>query len=219
MSREDPVMQARMDTKGREGVAICSATEADLAPAALVVAEAFDEYRLLFGDDIPTVARCTVPLLEAVGGHNLMVAEMAGQTVGMLQVMTRADVIRGRLRGIRSMWWPLLGWNGILRAFLGLVPISFLFLERPVRHDELYVATLGVRPAWQRRGIGRALLHHAEELATRQGFGAVSLHVASHSTAARSLYARVAYVVEREQRPPLRHRIGVDHYLLMRKEL
>jgi len=141
------------------GIIIRPATDADIQPAALVVAEAFCEYRFLFGDDVLTVARCTVPLLEAVGRHNLTLAETDGQAVGILQVMTRAHVIRGRLRGIRSVWWPLLGWNGILRAFLGLVPISFLFLERPVRHDELYVATLGVRPAWQRRGIGRALLH------------------------------------------------------------
>jgi len=201
------------------GIIIRPATEADLAPAALVVAETFDEYRLLFGDDISTVARCTVSLLEAVGRHNLTVAEVAGQTVGMLQVMARTDVSLGRLRGIRSLWWPLLGRGGVVRALLGLVPLSLLLLRRPLRKDEIYVATLGVLPAWQRRGIGRTLLNHAEELAKRQGFEALSLHVASHNMAARSLYATVGYVVERVQRPPLRHRIGVDYYLLMRKEL
>ena len=201
------------------GIIIRPATETDVQPAALVVAEAFDEYRLLFGDDISTVARCTVPLLDAVGWHNLTVAEVAGQTVGMIQGMARADFARGRLRGIRSVWQPVLGWGGVVRALLGLLPMALLFLGRPVRRDELYIATLGVRPAWQQRGIGRTLLHYAEELARRQGFGAVSLHVASHSTAARSLYNRVGYAVEREQRPLLRYRIGVDHYLLMRKEL
>jgi len=205
--------------KNEAGIILRPATEADIQPAALVVAEAFTEYRLLFGDDISTVARCTVPLLEAVGRHNLTVAEVEGQTVGMLQAMARVDFARSRLRGIGSVWQPALGWGGVVRALLGLAPMSLLLLERPVHRDELYVATLGVLPAWQRRGIGRALLNHAEELAARQGFGAVSLHVGSHSTAARSLYTRVGYIVERVQRPPLRHRIGVDSYLLMRKEL
>ena len=201
------------------GIIIRPATEADIQTAALVVAEAFDEYRFLFGDDIPTIVQCTVPLLDAIGRHNLTVAEVAGQTVGMIQVMARADFARSRLRGIGSVWHPLLGPGGVVRALLGLVPMSFLFLGRPVRKDELYIATLGVRPAWQRRGIGRTLLNHAEELVKRQGFEALLLHVASHSTVARSLYARVGYIVERVQRPPLRHLIGVDQYLLMRKEL
>ena len=201
------------------GIIIRPATEADIQPAAQVVAEAFDEYRLLFGDDISTIVQCTVPLLEAVGRHNLMVAKVAGQTVGMLQVMARLDFARSRLRGIGSVWQPALDWGGVVRALLGLAPMSLLFLGRPVRRDELYIATLGVRPAWQRRGIGRTLLRYAEELATRQGFGAVSLHVASHSMTARSLYAKVGYIVERVQRPPLRHLIGVNQYLLMRKEL
>lgn len=201
------------------GSIIHPATEADIQPAALVVAEAFDEYRFLFGDDIPTIVQCMVPLLEAVGRRNLTVAKVEGQTVGMLQVMACADFARSRLRGIGSVWRPVLGWGGVVRALLGLTPMSLLFLGRPVRRDELYIATLGVRPAWQRRGIGRTLLNHAEELAKRQGFEALLLHVASHSAAARSLYARVGYIVERVQRPPLRHRIGVDHYLLMRKVL
>jgi len=200
-------------------IIIRPAAEDDIQPAALVVAEAFDEYRLLFGDDISTVARCTVPLLDAVGRHNLTVAEVAGQTVGMIQVMARADFARSRLRGIGSVWRPVLGWRGVVRALLGLAPMSLLFLGRPVRRNELYIATLGVRPAWQRRGIGRTLLNHAEELAKRQGFGALLLHVASHSTVARSLYTQVGYIMERVQRPPLRHLVGVDHYLLMRKEL
>ena len=201
------------------GIIIRPVTETDVQPAALVVALAFDEYRLLFGDDIPIVTKCTVPLLDAVGRYNLTVAEVEGQTVGMIQVMARADFVYSRLRGIGSVWEPVLGWGGVVRALLGLAPMSLLFLGRPVRKDELYIATLGVRPTWQRRGIGRTLLAYVEELARRQGFEALLLHVASHSKAARSLYARVGYVTEREQRSLLRHRISVDHYLLMRKEL
>jgi len=102
--------------KNEAGIILRPATEADIQPAALVVAEAFTEYRLLFGDDISTVARCTVPLLEAVGRHNLTVAEVEGQTVGMLQVMARVDFARSRLRGIGSVWQPALGWGGVVRS-------------------------------------------------------------------------------------------------------
>ena len=142
-----------------------------------------------------------MPLLKAVGRHNLVVAEVAGQTVGMIQVMARADYARSRLRGIGSVWQPVLGWGGVGRALLGLALMSLLFLGRPVRRDELYIATFGVRPAWQRRGIGRTLLCYAEELAKSQGFEALLLHVVSHNTAAQSLYTRAGYVVDREQTP------------------
>jgi ribosomal protein S18 acetylase RimI-like enzyme len=102
---------------------------------------------------------------------------------------------------------------------LGTVPPALLFLQRPIRTDELYVAALAVVPDWRGRGVGRRMMRHAEDLAAAMELGALSLHVASTKALAQKLYWSLGYRVERALRPPLRHRLGIDHYLLMRKEL
>ncbi len=75
-----------------------------------------------------------------------------------------------------------------------------------------YVQALGVRPAWRRRGLGRALLLEAFTEFHRRGMGAVALHVdAQGLTGATQLYESVGMrVAELSHEHELEIRPGVD---------
>ncbi len=75
-----------------------------------------------------------------------------------------------------------------------------------------YVQALGVRPAWRRRGLGRALLLHAFGEFHRRGVDMVALHVDSQSlTGATRLYESVGMRVdELSHAYELELRPGVD---------
>jgi len=75
-----------------------------------------------------------------------------------------------------------------------------------------YVQSLGVRPAWRRRGLGRALLLHAFGEFHRRGTSKVSLHVDAQSlTGATRLYQSAGmHVDELSHEYELELRPGVD---------
>jgi ribosomal protein S18 acetylase RimI-like enzyme len=60
----------------------------------------------------------------------------------------------------------------------------------------LHVSGLGVDPALQRRGVGRALVEGAIATARERGMRRLTLRVLAHNTAARELYASCGFVVE-----------------------
>ena len=63
--------------------------------------------------------------------------------------------------------------------------------------------SLAVAPAWQGRGLGAALLAHAERAARQQGVSALYLL----TTTAEAFFARRGYVrLPREAAPPVLHR-------------
>lgn len=59
--------------------------------------------------------------------------------------------------------------------------------------DEAWVYNVSVVPAHRRKGIGRKLIEHAEELARRGGFAILGLMVSSHNQAARTLYENLQF--------------------------
>jgi ribosomal protein S18 acetylase RimI-like enzyme len=63
-----------------------------------------------------------------------------------------------------------------------------------------YVYDLGVRPAWRRRGVALALLHHTFSEFRRRGFAAAELDVDSESlTGALRVYERAGMHVIRQE--------------------
>jgi ribosomal protein S18 acetylase RimI-like enzyme len=91
---------------------------------------------------------------------------------------------------------------------------GFCFCSPNEAGDETtgYVQSLGVRPAWRRRGLGRALLLHAFGEFHRRATEGVALHVDSESlTGATRLYESVGMrVTELSHRHELELRPGVD---------
>jgi ribosomal protein S18 acetylase RimI-like enzyme len=59
--------------------------------------------------------------------------------------------------------------------------------------DEFYISNLAVLPAFQGRGVGKALLEHAETLARTAGLGKCSLIVSYAHASARRLYEKLGY--------------------------
>jgi ribosomal protein S18 acetylase RimI-like enzyme len=60
-----------------------------------------------------------------------------------------------------------------------------------------FLAYMAVEPAWQRRGIGSALLRAAEDEARRRGLPYMALMVTEENAAARKLYDGCGYFTER----------------------
>ena len=66
------------------------------------------------------------------------------------------------------------------------------------------VDNVAVDPAYQRTGVGRALLEHAELAARRAGFDSIRLFTHERMTENIALYARIGYV-EYDRRDGLVH--------------
>lgn len=56
-----------------------------------------------------------------------------------------------------------------------------------------YILLLYVAPEYRRRGVGTALVSHAEDWARQQGYRKLSLHVFCSSAAGRELYRQMDY--------------------------
>jgi ribosomal protein S18 acetylase RimI-like enzyme len=63
--------------------------------------------------------------------------------------------------------------------------------------DQAFVAYMAVEPAYRGAGIGSALLSRAEDEARRRGVPYMALMVTEENAAARALYDRAGYRVER----------------------
>ena len=60
--------------------------------------------------------------------------------------------------------------------------------------DEASLLTIGVRPDWQRQGLGRQLIECVIEQASGQGAAVLFLEVRKSNKGARSLYRRMGFV-------------------------
>lgn len=60
-----------------------------------------------------------------------------------------------------------------------------------------FIAYMAVEPAWQRHGVGTALLASAEDEARRRHLPYMALMVTEDNAAARALYERSGYLTER----------------------
>jgi mycothiol synthase len=97
----------------------------------------------------------------------------------------------GRVGSDPALWFLALEEEQIVGAALN----RFTTAEDP---ECGWVAELGVRPPWRRRGIARALLLHAFGALHHRGLHRVGLMVdAENLTGATRLYERVGMVVDR----------------------
>lgn len=62
---------------------------------------------------------------------------------------------------------------------------------------QAFLAYMAVEPAWQRHGVGAALLAAAEDEARRRGLPYMALMVTDENAAARALYDDRGYLTER----------------------
>ncbi|MEO9901618.1 GNAT family N-acetyltransferase [Nisaea sp.] len=68
-------------------------------------------------------------------------------------------------------------------------------IETMTRDDHLWIENVAVSPAYQRMGLGRRLLEHAEEIARQSGLSKLSLLTNADFEANVALYEKVGYAV------------------------
>ncbi len=93
------------------------------------------------------------------------------------------------------------GWKVEEFASLMANPAAFALVDSDgqgfvlawVAGDESEILTLAVRSGARRRGLGRALVTAAVELAQARGAGSMHLEVAEDNQAARALYAKLGF--------------------------
>ncbi len=123
-----------------------------------------------------------------------------------------AEAIRSLVHEAYAKWIPLLGREPIpmtvdyhdaltkhrfdMMYFTGdLVGL----IETAGERDYLLIVNVAVAPAHQGKGMGRALMQHAERLAAGTGFGEVKLYTNKLFAADVSFYLRLGYRIEREE--------------------
>ena len=85
-------------------------------------------------------------------------------------------------------------WGGLRAMFY------FSLLDQPCGRQEVYVSDVAVATPVRRRGVGQALLQHAERVARTWGKKALVLDVTAQNEPARQLYRRLGYIEQRLRR-------------------
>jgi ribosomal protein S18 acetylase RimI-like enzyme len=194
------------------GVAVRPATAADVPAIARVFGAAFDDYRRGFGVDAATLAglweeslaarvpATTVAVLNAGPAGpdparplTAQVPTVVGFVVTVRPGATEEYGTARDRRGRMERLVQVLGWRGLWRLPAFFAPIGMAYARRSQARDELYISLLAVDPAYQRRGIGQALLGAAEAEARAAGAAGILLHAAANNHRARAAYARAGY--------------------------
>jgi ribosomal-protein-alanine N-acetyltransferase len=93
------------------------------------------------------------------------------------------------------------------------------FIIISVAADEAEILTLAVDHAWQRRGIGGALIDAALAEAAGRGARVLLLEVGVSNAAAQSLYVSAGFTVAGRRRNYYKSPSGTEDALLMRREI
>ena len=72
-------------------------------------------------------------------------------------------------------------------------------IETERNDDHLLVVNVAVAPAHQKRGLGRRLLAHAEQLARQESLGTVRLYTNARMVENIALYKSLGYRIDREE--------------------
>jgi GNAT superfamily N-acetyltransferase len=90
---------------------------------------------------------------------------------------------------VRRHWIDLIDIDGGLVALIETIPAA----------DHLLIENVAVAPDHQGRGLGQALMAHAERLAAQLGVGEIRLYTNRRFAANVALYLRLGYSIDREE--------------------
>jgi ribosomal protein S18 acetylase RimI-like enzyme len=195
-------------------VEVRSARNEDVDRYVNVLMEAFpDKFLSIFGERKEAGGRALTGSfhpLEEHGGH--FIAEVDGQVAGVLHLAYRGND-GGHWRAL-----PFLLHLGPIRALRAL--IAFSLIERRPDIGEAYIAHIAIRPGFQGRGLGKALMEAAETTSREQKLKKVGLHVACDNSVAKALYSRQGFQVVKVERSEMTRRlIGKQCWEFMVKDL
>lgn len=122
-----------------------------------------------------------------------------------------AGAVTALTRTAYAKWVPVIGREPLPMkadhaAFIRDHRVDLLFagpdlaaLVEIQREHDLLIENVAVAPFFQKRGYGRRMVAHAEQLAAQAGLGAVRLYTNSRFEENLRLYASLGYGVEREE--------------------
>ena len=192
--------------------------EDEPAIVALVVEGFLDQFIPVFGDSSELsnkIMEKWIKLEHVSGGVRSLVAWSGDEVVASVGVRTansqEADLSRGLWCALRRNLGPLrAAWATMLLSYPRYAP----------RSSEAYVERLVVSPGYRNRGMGRELLHRAEDLGREAGKKTVGLHVSGNNEAAIKLYEDEGYIEISRQRSLLTgYFLGIREWLYMNKRL
>lgn len=150
------------------------------------------------------------------GWRHTVVAELDGKVVGMMQAGGDRQDAQVTPR-VAYLALHTFGPLGILKLMPRLRARRRVQTRTP--RGTYHIAEIDVDPGYRNRGIGSALLDHAEAEARRSGYGQMSLST-STANPARRLYERHGFrVVETKTDAAYERYTGIEGRHLMVKEL
>lgn len=180
-------------------IVIRPATPADIDGVVAVHRDAFnDKFLAAFGR---TKFHIGVELMAETwrrqgpaGLHGMWVVELDNQIVATIALRSR-----GAQRQLPPVpvEWLFIKALGVARAMYALTALSII--DHPIAHNELYISDVAVLSAYQRRGLGRALMQHAAKEARRLNLASLCLIVSATNYAAITLYNHAGYRIDATQ--------------------
>ncbi len=129
-----------------------------------------------------------------------------------LGVAADAAAIRALTRQAYAKWTPVIGREplpmtadyeqAVLRHRFDLLyagGILAALIETIAHADHLLIENVAVAPPFQRRGFGRRLLAHAEQVAAASALGEIKLYTNPRFAGNVGLYRKLGYRVDREE--------------------
>lgn len=129
-----------------------------------------------------------------------------------IATISDANAVTSLTRTAYAKWVPVIGREPLPMkadhaAFIRDHRVDLLFagpalaalIEMIQRENDLLIENVAVAPCFQKRGYGRRMVAHAEQLAVQAGLEVVRLYTSSRFEENLHLYASLGYHVEREE--------------------
>jgi GNAT superfamily N-acetyltransferase len=123
-----------------------------------------------------------------------------------------AAAIRALTRAAYAKWVPVIGREPLPMVadyeaaaakhrfdLLYVDGVLAALIETIAKEDHLLIENVAVDPAFQKRGLGRKLMAHAEMVAAQAGYGMLRLYTNKSFAENVTLYQRLGYAVDREE--------------------
>jgi len=180
-------------------IVVRPATAGDMPRVGHILAEGFGgKFRRIFGrraDRVPVILARMERLGLERGLSVLLVAEVSGVVVGVVELLQR----RERLRELWEQFRIILQEVGLFSTLRSVIGITLLHSDvaTGLTNGLAYISSLAVTAEYRGRGVGSTLLRGVERWAASWGKRGLSLHVAA-SNPARHLYERLGFRTRRE---------------------